>query len=520
MQEDVITDDLVFMGLTDWVYQHQESILSAWLKQVRLANDLSVPEHTLRTWLSKYLSVFLRIMECGETPELTSQLIEATQPVLQCGMTVDESIVTMLYLSHAVETLEISQFQKGSDNENAYVTSLKDRVIHIDARIVANLIDQITKALTQQQERTATLLRVAKAASSSLDLEKVFRCISDEIVQSLGAASCNSFLFPDRSKYGNYFLLEPFPVSGYKVPDPPELFGLDALQRGEPVMCYDAALDPRTDKDTVRFFGLTSLMSFPLISNGKTIASGLIAMKDYHHFTQDEIDLVMGIASSAALAVENARFHETSMQLAIAQERNRLAQEMHDNLAQALGVIKLDINGLLQAELNDPTRATLQDLKSLVDETYIELRDTIFGLRAINETDTHFLDNFKDYLATFGAHNRLDIQISFTEEHLEVLSREAILQVGRILEEALSNVRKHSHAKRVWINGGKEENTVWITVEDDGVGMDPDNVCGCQQGHFGLQVMAERAEGVGGHIHISKRAGGGTCVRLELPYGK
>lgn len=269
----------------------------------------------------------------------------------------------------------------------------------------------------------------------------------------------------------------------------------------------------------MRHFGLTSLMSFPIISNGKTLASGLIAMKDYHHFTQDEIDLVMGIASSAALAVENARFHETSMQLAIAQERNRLAREMHDNLAQALGVIKLDINGLLLTDQYEHTHAKLREIKAVVDETYTELRDTIFGLWAINETDTHFLDNFKDYLATFGAHNRLEIQISLTEEHITVLSREALSQVGRILEEALSNVRKHSHARRVWINGGKQENRVWITVEDDGVGLDVNRIDGWRQGHFGLQVMAERAAGVGGSLSVEKRSEGGTCIRLELPYG-
>ena len=114
----------------------------------------------------------------------------------------------------------------------------------------------------------------------------------------------------------------------------------------------------------------------------------------------------------------------------------------------------------------------------------------------------------------------MEIHISITEEDLKVLSKEAILQVGRILEEALSNVRKHSHAKRVWIDSGKDEAIVWITVEDDGVGMDPDNRHGCHQGHFGLQMMAERAEGVSGHIHIRKRTGGGTCIRLELPYGK
>jgi signal transduction histidine kinase len=180
-------------------------------------------------------------------------------------------------------------------------------------------------------------------------------------------------------------------------------------------------------------------------------------------------------------------------------------------------VIKLDINTLLAASDAGPARRTLLEMKALVDETYTELRDSIFGLRAINEADTSFLDNFKNYLETFGIHSNLSIECSLDEREIGLLSKEAVLQVGRILEEALSNVRKHAQAERVWIKSGQAGEQVWITVEDDGIGLEASQHNKNRTGHFGLKVMAERAAGVGGLCSVSPRQPTGTCVKLIIP---
>lgn len=245
---------------------------------------------------------------------------------------------------------------------------------------MSNFYRQAVINSNKESSRSATLLRVTKAANSSLELDKVLQAISDEIINALNALACNSYLFPDKLKYGQYYLLGEY--QKVMMFPTPELFGLDALQRGEPVFCYDAATDPRTDKKTVEF-KLKSLMAFPLISNGKTIAAGLIVMKDYHHFTQDEVDLVMAIANSAAMAVENARLYDTQIQLTIAQERNMLAQELHDRIAQNLAIVKLNLNAILQHKPEQTIKGIVEESKILVDETYQELRDAILGLRCL-----------------------------------------------------------------------------------------------------------------------------------------
>jgi signal transduction histidine kinase len=254
------------------------------------------------------------------------------------------------------------------------------------------------------------------------------------------------------------------------------------------------------------------------VFQGRAVAAGFCCMKDYHHFTQDEIDMVMGIANSGAIAVENARLHEYSIQLATAKERNRLAQEMHDGLAQALAVTKLNLNSILAEDLSNTVRSQVVETKKLVDDTYEDIRDTIFGLRAINDLDSDFLDNFKGYLSTFGIHNNLEISFSMREQDINVLSRDAVLQVGRIIEEALSNIKKHSRASHVWLESGNEDEKIWISIRDDGIGYLVSKTKNQGQNHFGIAIMRERAESIGGNIQIDQLESGGTCVRVEIPY--
>lgn len=496
-----------------------EQVIDAWYKVARKSVQIPLPDTELRTWLRRYLFAFIDQINNQSGSPTDKALADFADSLRKSGASYTDTLEILFLFSHVLESIKVPSSQGDPENGDEIISNLKNQVIHVMTDNTKTIIAKAAEENSRQYERTATLLRVAKAASSSLDLEKVIHTISEEIVQALDARACNSFLFPEHSRYGNYFLLDLNPPAEYSVPDPPEPFGLEALRLGEPVICYDAALDPRTDKETVRFFGLKSLMAFPLISNGKPIAAGLIVMNDYHHFTQEEIDLVMGIANATAVAIENAQLFEKTKHLAIIEERNRLSVEMHDNLAQALAIIKLDINSLLTEDMQEAQRIKLQEMKTLVNETYIDLRDTIFGLRAINESDTHFLDNFKNYLRTFSVHTGLAIQISVTEEDLNRFSQEAVLQVGRILGESLSNIRKHANAEHVWINSGIEDKAMWITVEDDGIGIDFEKVCGCNEGHFGIRVMAERAESVGGKLSISNRAEGGTCVKLEIPLG-
>lgn len=495
---------------------HIEKVFEHWWNLLPELHS-SMEKEVLSGWLNSYIK--------GIRPRVMDDTLDGT----------DENLEELLRLSHFsginhqlyfkslfLLPQAFQDYTKTMEPSSSIYNELDDsrKIVMDDLAGHIGESFSITRDLLQKElNTTATLLRVTKAANSSLELAKVLRTISDEVVRALNARACNSFLFPDPERVGYYIILDDIAQEGYVVPDPPELFGLDALQRGEPVMCYDAALDPRTDKRTVEFFNLKSLLAFPLISKGRVVAAGLVVMNDYHHFTQSEVDLVMGIANSGALAVENARLHDTQVQLAIAQERDLLGQELHDRIAQTLAVVKLNLNYLLLHQPNDAMLAKIQETKALADEAYQDLRDAILGLRFLKATD-YKLSDFKEYLTTYGAHRNVDIRFEIPEQIFQNLSIEILLQVGKIIEEAVVNSCKHASAQHVWLKGAADDHGFQITVEDDGIGINEAELQAIQEEHFGIKIMQERAGKVGGVLTISNRLEGGTCVKLDIKKGK
>jgi len=499
--------------------QIKSTIVNTWFNLLRSSLSIEISDNELLSWLNIFLESFFEELnnELDENPK--KDMVDIIVSLQKAGLSSSDLIETILLFSSAIRSVEISHMQAPLGDEistNKPLSILANRVI---ADKLAYLLDRADEAQSQSQDRMTSLLRLAKECSSSLNLQKVLQSISQEIIQALDAQAVNSFLFPDRSMNGHYYLLNNFSLIGYKVPDPPELFTLQALQQGKPITCYDAALDPLTDKKTVEFFGLKSLMAFPIISRGKTIAAGLIVMKDYHHFTQREIDLVMGIANSGAIAVENARNHENSLQTAIAQERNFLAREIHDRMAQNLAVIKINLNLLMMENSENSDNEKLLEIKTLVDETSQDMRDAIYGLRLFSNSEYSSFEDFKDYIVSFGTHRNIIVQYNFDETDLQQLSGEAVLQIGRIIEEAVVNSCKHSKAKNIWINSQFDEGRVGITIEDDGIGINLKTNTGPADGHFGLKIMEERAGSIGGKLEIKRSVKGGTLVSLIIPIG-
>lgn len=486
-----------------------DRIIHNWIRGLPASVTDRISADELRNWLVRYLQSLQDPDSVENYQQLTIRLLSTFQ---SRGGVINDFVISMLQFPCALQ-------ENDPDSDGNGFKELRQLVLTNFSSQMVSFYRETLEGKNREINLADTLLRVTTAASSSLDLEKVLHIISKELVQALNARGCNSFLFTEKSRIGNYYLLDVMPME-YIVPDPPEPFMLEALETGEPVICYDPALDPRTDKKTVEFFDLKSLLAFPLISKGKPIAAGLLVMNDYHHFTREEIDLVMTIANAGALAVENARYHETQVQLVIAQERNLLAQELHDRIAQSLAVVKLNLNSALLS-LNTPEVVeNINESKHLVDDVYQDVRDAILGLRCLPKSVSGSMDEVQDYLSTYGAHHDIDVQFLANERDFQMLDCESILQVGRIIDEAVVNSCKHANAEHVWVRSGLTENMFWLTVEDDGVGINWEKLKTMQGDHFGLQIMRERAASAGGHLTIIDRPEGGTRVVFEKLTGE
>ena len=238
-------------------------------------------------------------------------------------------------------------------------------------------------------------------------------------------------------------------------------------------------------------------------------------------FTEAQIELAVGIASVVAPAIENARLHQKIPQLAIAEERARLAQELHDDVVQTLAATQFYASlagDLLEQNELPRAKAALSALREMISQAYVGVREAIFDLRSMASLQVCGLTALQSYLAHYEQRYGLDVCLEADGEAAGVLAGAPGVQVFRILQEALGNVRKHGQTAQARVDLQREGPWVRISVQDDGQGFDPALVADQETPHFGLQIMRERAEKVGGTLCVESQPGRGTLVVLRVPF--
>ena len=199
-------------------------------------------------------------------------------------------------------------------------------------------------------------------------------------------------------------------------------------------------------------------------------------------------------------------------------ERERLARELHDAPAQVLASVHLRLRGLEGhpelAELSG-VRAQLDEIATDCVEALRELREEIRGLRECCRDDRPLPELLESLTARFSRSSGIDAELCVDTARAHDLEPDVVLHVGRIMAEALTNVRKHAAARAVTVRVEQRGGQLVASVEDDGRGFTPP--AGADGVRFGLAVMHERAELAGGRLEVGPRPGGGTRVRLTLP---
>jgi two-component system nitrate/nitrite sensor histidine kinase NarX len=198
------------------------------------------------------------------------------------------------------------------------------------------------------------------------------------------------------------------------------------------------------------------------------------------------------------------------------QERTRLAREIHDGLAQTLGFLKLQLaqmQNYLAREEMERLRQSVDLCYSTLSEAYQEARQAIDGLR-IWPKESGLAGWLEQTVSEFEEVSGLAVQM--TEPELKTsLPPEVHAQLIRIVQEALSNIRKHAHAEQVWISVNEVEEDLWLEIRDDGQGFSPEDVT--VPARHGLRGMRERAELIGADFQVVSRPGEGTRIRVRLP---
>jgi signal transduction histidine kinase len=205
--------------------------------------------------------------------------------------------------------------------------------------------------------------------------------------------------------------------------------------------------------------------------------------------------------------------------VATLEERKRLARELHDHLAQDLGYLKIKaslVSDSLQKDDVDGAQAQLQEIKDIADGLYTDVREQIYSLRSRISGKEEFLPKLQEYLDHFQRQHKLETRLTLSDEALAEFSAQTCNQLFRIIQEALSNVGKHAQASRVKINLEPKKGQICLTVEDDGQGFDLDHLSSNGHNSFGLKIMRERAESIGGQLALDSTPGNGTRLSVSL----
>jgi two-component system nitrate/nitrite sensor histidine kinase NarX len=278
--------------------------------------------------------------------------------------------------------------------------------------------------------------------------------------------------------------------------------------------------------------GVQLVISTPLMAKGRTVGALDLGACSPRRISPEQLSLLAAIGHQIGVAVENARLYEQAKQLAIMEERGRLARELHDAVTQTLfsaSLIAQTLPALWETD-QDEGRRLVRELRRLTRAALAEMRALLLELRpaALGEASLgHLLRQLADTVA-----GRTGIPVEVTVDGECALPDDVHIALYRIAQEALNNVVKHSQAEHVRVDlhcsppveeqaesgpAGETRTDSAITrhaevsVLDDGRGFDPIEV---RPGQLGLQIMQERALSIGADLEIRSASGSGTQIRV------
>ncbi|MFF5517092.1 GAF domain-containing sensor histidine kinase [Streptomyces coeruleorubidus] len=235
-------------------------------------------------------------------------------------------------------------------------------------------------------------------------------------------------------------------------------------------------------------------------------------------FTQDDEELLGILAQHAAIALTNARLYERSRELTIAEERSRLAHELHDAVSQKLFSLRLTAQAAARLVDRDPSRAKgeLQQVAALAAEAADELRSAVVELRPAALDEDGLVATLRTQIQVLDrAHSA---RVTFTARGVKALPASQEEAVLRVAQEALHNALRHSGAEHVDVTLDRHGGGAVLRVTDDGSGFDPLAVRRAGR-HLGLVSMRDRASGAGGTLTVESAPGKGTTIEMEVPGG-
>lgn len=207
---------------------------------------------------------------------------------------------------------------------------------------------------------------------------------------------------------------------------------------------------------------------------------------------------------------------------AVIEERERIARELHDGVAQVLGYVTTKSNAvrlMLQKGRLEEADHHLRQLEIAAQDQFVDIRGAILGLRVASQVGSDLARSLFDYVEQFNQLSEVSAKLAMPGTSIDDLSPETVLHMLRVVQEALTNARKHSLATSIQVAVSRENGSIKLDIHDNGVGFSLSEISEMNTENFGLKTMRERADEIGAKLHIHSEIGHGTLVSLVLETG-
>jgi two-component system nitrate/nitrite sensor histidine kinase NarX len=257
------------------------------------------------------------------------------------------------------------------------------------------------------------------------------------------------------------------------------------------------------------------MMAVPLRHRGRTLGVYNLFFSHDREPSADVKAILLSVGELLGLALNNARLEQEHLRATLLRERQKMAADVHDSLAQSLAFVKMRmplLHDAMRAHDDAQGQRYYEEVRGAISQAHASVRAIVSQLRLPMDPQ-----GLLHALGTAAEHFRLGsgIELEFVNElpSLE-LPAEQETQVFHIVQEALTNVARHAGAERAWLRIARADGGIRVDVDDDGAGLPARESPGS---HYGMDIMAERARRIGAALEIGRRDGGGTRVRLTVP---
>ncbi len=404
---------------------------------------------------------------------------------------------------------------------DVYMFAALALVVSCFTLVVFGIIERLERRVLLKNEHLSVLNEIAAAAAETLELNVFLDTALGKVLDVTRADAGLIWLVEDGSEelvLTSQRGLEEDPADDLqRATCARDRIGREAVRTARP-FAIEQLLDDVALGEVANRCGFRSAIGLPLKAEGGVYGVlGLITRSD-RSFAPEEVEFLSSIAGELGLAARNARLHERVLDRAVLEERERLGRELHDSLGQMVGYVNtqtLAVKKLLASGCREEAEKHLAALEESSQRVSTDVREAILGLRT---SGRELLPSLRMYLADWEriAQTRILLETNGGDPTGRVRPATAF-QLMRIVQEALSNVRKHASATTVIVAVGGDEDELVLEIADDGLGFDRDDPASTAWPHFGLQAMRERAEAIGGTLAIDARPGAGTRVSVRVP---